>query len=99
MKIRELSLRNFRVFSERPPFEFTDRFTVVAGINGKGKTALLDGLAILCSRFLPHVLRVRSGYRRMAPSDVHVGEMEAKLSISSFGVRLGRKISNNVLNY
>ena len=59
MKVRELGLRNYRVFAEHPPFKFADRFTVVAGVNGRGKTALLDGLAILCSRFLPHVLSAR----------------------------------------
>ena len=41
MRIRELTLRNYRVYAEHQPFEFTDRFTVVAGINGRGKTALL----------------------------------------------------------
>ena len=33
-----------------PAFRFADRFTVVAGINGRGKTALLDGLALLASQ-------------------------------------------------
>ena len=35
--------------------KLADRFTVVAGINGRGKTALRDGLAPWYSGLLPHV--------------------------------------------
>ena len=79
MRIRELTLRNYRVYAEQPPFEFEDRFTVVAGINGRGKTALLEGLALLCSRLLPHVSAARSGYRTITPSEVHIGTMFAEV--------------------
>ena len=41
MKIRELTLRNYRVYAEQPPFKFEDGLTVVVGINGTGKTTLL----------------------------------------------------------
>ena len=81
MRIRELTLRNYRVYAERQRFEFADRFTVVAGINGRGKTALLDGLAILCSRFLPHVSSARSGYRTITPQEVHIGAVSAELGM------------------
>ena len=81
MRIRELTLRNYRVYAEQPPFEFKDRFTVVAGINGRGKTALLEGLALLCSRFLPHVSSARSGYRTITPSEVHIGTVSAELGM------------------
>ena len=82
MRIREITLRNYRVYSEPPPFKFADRFTVVAGINGRGKTALLDGLALLCSRFLPQVSSARSGYRTIFPSEVHTGTTSAELSMA-----------------
>ena len=81
MRIREFTLHNYRVYAEHPPFKFADRFTVVAGVNGRGKTALLDGIAILCSRFLPHVSFARSGYRTIAPREVRVGAVEAELSM------------------
>lgn len=81
MKIRELTLRNYRVYAEQPPFEFEDGFTVVAGINGRGKTALLEGLALLCSRLLPHVSAARSGYRPITPSEVHIGTAFAELGM------------------
>ena len=81
MRIRELTLRNFRVYAEHPTFKFSDRFTVVAGINGRGKTALLDGLALLCSRFLPLVSSARSSYRTITPSEVHLGTVSAELGM------------------
>ncbi len=81
MRVREITLRNYRVYTEHLPFNFADRFTVVAGINGRGKTALLDGLAILCSRFLPHVSSARSGYRAITPREVNVGAMSAELGM------------------
>ena len=81
MKIRDLTLRNYRIFPEQRRFEFKDRFTIVAGINGRGKTTLLEGLALLCSRFLPHVSAVRSGYRTITPSEVHIGTVFAELGM------------------
>ncbi len=94
MRIRELTLRNYRVYVDPPPFKFTDRFTVVAGINGRGKTALLDGLAFLCSRLLPHVSTARSGYRRINPTDVHIGTMTAELGmrVSCAGIPIEYKV-------
>ena len=81
MRIRELTLRNYRVYTEQPPFEFKDRFTVVAGINGRGKTALLEGLALLCSRFLRDVYSTRNRCRTITPSEVHIGTVSAELGM------------------
>lgn len=97
MRIRQLNLRNYRVFAEHSPFNFSDRFTVVAGINGRGKTALLDGLAVLCSRLLPHVLSVRSGDRTITPLEVHVGALEAELTmkVNCAGIPLEYQLTYN----
>lgn len=81
MRIRELTLRGYRVHADPPQFHFADHFTVVAGINGRGKTALLDGLALLCSRLLPQVSPARSGYRTIAASEVNMGATAAELSM------------------
>ena len=83
MRIGELTLRNYRVHAEPPPFRFADRFTVVAGINGRGKTALLDGLALVCSRLLPLISPARSGYRTIVPADVTIGASTAQLEIKT----------------
>ena len=68
MRVRELTLTNFRVFGEPEPFVFADRVTVIAGVNGRGKTAMLDALALLASRLLPLISPARSGYRTI-PKD------------------------------
>jgi predicted ATP-binding protein involved in virulence len=81
MRIRELTLRNYRAHAEPPAFRFSEGFTVVAGVNGRGKTALLDGLALLCSRFLPLVSPARSGYRRITPSEVRLDAASAELGM------------------
>jgi len=81
LRIRELTLLNYRVHAAPPAFRFADRFTIVAGINGRGKTALLDGLALLCSRFLPLVSPARSGYRTITPSEVNLEAESAELAM------------------
>lgn len=45
MKVTRLLLRNFRLFDD---FEITfdDRMTVIVGVNGSGKTTVMDALAI-----------------------------------------------------
>ena len=95
MRIRELTLRNYRVYAEAPPFKIADRFTVVAGINGRGKTALLDGLALLCSRFLPLVSSAPSRYRTITPSEVNLDAVSADLGmkVTCAGIPLEYKLA------
>ena len=80
MRIRELMISGFRGYSERKTLPFSEFFTAVAGINGRGKTAMLDGLAILCSRLLPQISPSQGGQRHLEPSDIHVGHIAAQLS-------------------
>lgn len=79
MIIRELTLENYRVFSHPCTFHFGDRFTIIAAVNGRGKTAILDGLATLLSRLLPQISPANSGFRKTSLSDIHYGSEEAQL--------------------
>src|SRR4051794_12700790 len=90
-----MTLRNYRVHASPPAFRFADRFTVVAGVNGRGKTALLDGLALLCSRFLPLVSPARSGYRRITPPEVTYGAntTELEMKVNCAGIPIDYKLS------
>jgi len=81
MRIRELTLENYRAFGESETFTFEGGFTAIAGINGRGKTSLLDGIALLASRLLPHISPARSGYRSIGSADVHDGRGTATLSM------------------
>jgi predicted ATP-binding protein involved in virulence len=81
MKIRELTLRGYRGYAAPQSFHFAEHFTVVAGINGRGKTALLDALALLCSRLLPLISPARSGYRSIHVSEVNQSSPSAELDM------------------
>jgi len=50
MIIREVLLQNFRRY-ERASFCFHERFTILIGENGKGKTSILDALAIMLATY------------------------------------------------
>ena len=51
MKITSLDLLNFKGFAEAH-FEFNDHFNLVVGENGRGKSSLLDALAVAAGSFL-----------------------------------------------
>ena len=50
MKIRELKLKNFRCFEELT-INFSTPYTVLIGINGSGKSSILDALRIFLDSF------------------------------------------------
>ena len=45
MRMDHLQFTNYRCFQNRK-FTFDKRFTLLVGVNGSGKTALLDALAV-----------------------------------------------------
>ncbi len=51
MRIKKLELHNFRCF-ENYELELADRFTLLIGDNGSGKTAVLDALAVAAGDLL-----------------------------------------------
>ena len=81
MKVRELTVSNFRGFAGERRFQLADRFTVIAGINGRGKSSLLDGLALLLARLL-RALSLSSGSgRTISANDVHAGQAKVTLAM------------------
>lgn len=69
MKIEKLVLENFRRFVELD-IEFDPSLTVIVGINGAGKTSILDGIALLIGRLLTRLPQV-SGVA-LSPKDLHI---------------------------
>lgn len=51
MKLQKMTLQNFRCF-ENLEIDFDDRLTVLVGVNGSGKTALLEAARIALSNLL-----------------------------------------------
>ncbi|QDK81269.1 AAA family ATPase [Spirosoma sp. KCTC 42546] len=80
MRIRELSITNYRPFGKTKKLEFKENFSVIAGINGRGKTAILDAIALLSSRLLPQIAPAGSGFRKIDISDIHSDALETDLS-------------------
>ena len=95
MRIRELTIQNYRAFGEQKTLQFSPNFTAIAGINGRGKTSLLDGLALLASRILPHISPARSGYRTLGPLDLHDGNgpLSISMKISCGSIPIGFGVS------
>ena len=56
MEIKELHLTNFRGF-EQLDVVFPDRLAVFIGVNGAGKSAVLDAIGILFSQIIARSLR------------------------------------------
>jgi len=81
MKVRELTVTNFRGFAGERRFQLSDRFTVIAGINGRGKSSLLDGLALLLARLLRALSLSAGSGRTISENDVHSGQAEAALAM------------------
>lgn len=81
MRVRELTISGFRGYGALKMFRFSESFTVVAGINGRGKTSMLDALALLCSRLLPQISPARGGQRHFEPSNIHVNHAASRLCI------------------
>ena len=52
MKLKRLELTNFRIF-EKATFDFQPGMNLLVGINGAGKSSVLDALRLLLSRALP----------------------------------------------
>lgn len=79
MKVREITVTGFRGFADEQRFQLSDRFTVIAGVNGRGKSSLLDGLALLLARLLRALALSGGSGRTISASDVHIGRTAAAL--------------------
>ena len=95
MRISEISITDYRAFKGEHSFSLADRFTVIAGVNGRGKTAILDGLALLISRAFRNIGLTQGDQRTILASDVHGGQDAAALSMKAncAGVPLEFKVS------
>lgn len=73
MKVQKLSLSNFRGFTQID-LSFGEQLTVLAGVNGSGKSGVLRALATLLSHLLRHEGPSKESPVSLSVSDVHVGK-------------------------
>ncbi|MCP4349917.1 MAG: AAA family ATPase [Desulfobacterales bacterium] len=80
MKLIKLQSTNFRPFKELD-IEFGERLTVAVGVNGAGKTSILEVLAIMLSRLIGRVCSTKGTGRFFTDSDIREGSNETVNSI------------------
>lgn len=95
MEIKKLKLINFRNYTEEE-FEFT-KTTLVAGVNGSGKTNLLEAIYILSTTKSPQTAKNSELIRRgenfgLIKSQNFLGEREILLELTIFPTRKQAKV-------
>ena len=75
MRIDHLTLKNYKGFKHRE-FQFHPQFNLIAGINGTGKTSLLDALSIACGSWFLGIDGLIT--RHIRPQEVLLAHFEGK---------------------
>ena len=78
MIINHLKLKNFRGISQMD-LELDQRLTVLVGVNGSGKSSILDALAILLSWVVARVRHGGSSGRQITELDIHNREKYTRI--------------------
>ena len=93
MKIKSLEMTNFRSFKSLK-VDLNDRLNVFVGINGVGKSSILDCIAILLSRFIDKFAVSRGKGPSFGDNDIANGEknLAAELFIVENGLEASWKI-------
>ena len=83
MRITSLKLANIRAI-ETAEFRFQPGFNLIVGVNGVGKSTILDALRICISRILPSATESRAKTMSFAVSDIRSGFpfLDAELSLT-----------------
>ena len=72
MKIRRVTITNLRAL-DYAQFEFDPQFTLIVGVNGVGKSTIIEALRICLSRILPHVTPSQSKAMSFSMEDIRIG--------------------------
>jgi predicted ATP-binding protein involved in virulence len=80
MKLQSLTVQDFRGF-ERAEVPFEPDVTVLVGVNGAGKTALLDATALLLSYLVAGIRTGRAAGKRLPVEDIRVGASSASIML------------------
>ena len=80
MKIKSLTIANFRGIPELK-LTFNDRVNVLVGVNGAGKSSILDCAAILLSRFIWRIRSSAGTGRMFTEADINNSALETQNEI------------------
>ncbi|MGK7872307.1 MAG: AAA family ATPase [Xenococcaceae cyanobacterium] len=95
MKLQKLTLSNFRGF-EQIELQFSEELTVIAGVNGVGKSALLQAISKTASYLLPEITTAKREISLFLNSDIYSGKLTMSIS-TAFRVNDDLEILGNVL--
>jgi predicted ATP-binding protein involved in virulence len=93
MKLQKLSLANFKGF-EQLDLDFEPDVTVLAGINGIGKSSVLYAIAVILSKALPLFTPSRSKPRYFEYDDIYIKKEPA----TQFLVTMQLEVMSQLLN-
>lgn len=79
MKLGKLSLANYRAF-DQIELSFQTDMTVIAGVNGVGKSAILEAIAKAMSLVLPEMTPSKERPLRLSDTDIKYGKTNLTLS-------------------
>jgi len=88
MKLQAITVQDFRGF-ERAVVPFEPDVTVLVGVNGAGKTALLDATALLLSYLVAGIRSGRAAGKRLPIEDIRVGVPSASVMLGATFEALG----------
>lgn len=79
MRINKLTLSNLRAFSNAE-FEFQSGMNLLVGVNGVGKTTVLDSIRISLTKLLPEITSSKSRKDGFVLSDIKIGTSSAQVT-------------------
>lgn len=92
MQIQKLTLTNVRAF-EHAEFEFQPGMNLIVGVNGAGKSTVLDALRVVLARTVPKFTIATSPRgTNFTPDDVQIGE-------STLTVNMSFNLSEQIFGY
>lgn len=81
MRIKELSIRNFRGIKHLHLFP-DQKINIIIGENGAGKTSVLDTVVYLLSWFTARISNLKGNGQTIKHDDIHVDEWDAEISVT-----------------
>jgi len=81
MKIQKLTLEGFRGFKDKTEFELHPNVNVFVGVNGSGKTSVLDAVGMLLGEYITFIFE-RNKRADFSMSDMSIGLSKNRISMN-----------------
>ena len=82
IKLDSIKLKNYKGFNALD-LNFDQKLTVIAGVNGAGKSSILDALAMMLSWVVSRIKHAGTSGKNIQQRDIHNGEKHALVSVST----------------